>query len=112
MPDSYFVQLLDNAIVVLKALDESNFSDSASSFLHPYAAKAEDPSPYFDLPLVLVPPEAIELENLSGGADESATVPKNEEWPEYRVHLFDNDVRLLTHSSRWTTHQSHLFSHV
>jgi nuclear cap-binding protein subunit 1 len=46
----------------------------------------------FDLPSVLVPPEVIELEVLSPESSEDAPI-KKEEWPEYMLRLFDNDVR-------------------
>ncbi|EJD00881.1 uncharacterized protein FOMMEDRAFT_157996 [Fomitiporia mediterranea MF3/22] len=85
-------ELLDNAIAVLKSLDENDFSDCDSSFLKPYSVKSDDPAPYFDLPSVLVPPEAIELESLTGVAEDSAAVVKNEEWPEYRIRTFANDM--------------------
>ena len=45
----------------------------------------------FDLPSVLVPPEVIELEVLSTESSEDAPI-KKEEWPEYMLRLFDNDV--------------------
>ncbi|KAH8102808.1 MIF4G like-domain-containing protein [Phellopilus nigrolimitatus] len=85
-------EILDSALEVLKVLDGSEFSDSTSSFVHPYTTKLEDFAPFFDLPSVLVPPEVIELESLTDGAEDNAQVPKNEEWPEYRIRLFDNDV--------------------
>ncbi|KAI5122169.1 hypothetical protein M0805_007067 [Coniferiporia weirii] len=84
-------EVLDNAIEVLRVLDESDFAETASNFVHPYA-NIEDLTPYFDLPSVLVPPEVIELENLTDGAEDNAQSFKNEEWPEYRIRLFDNDV--------------------
>lgn len=46
----------------------------------------------FDLPSVLVPPEVIELDNLPTDDGEDALV-KKEEWPDYMVRLFENDVR-------------------
>jgi nuclear cap-binding protein subunit 1 len=45
----------------------------------------------FDLPSVLVPPEVIELEVLSPESSEDAPI-KKEEWPEFMLRLFDNDV--------------------
>lgn len=48
----------------------------------------------FDLPLVLVPPEIIELDGLAADSEEEAQV-KKEEWPEYFLRLFDNDVSPL-----------------
>ncbi|THH11263.1 hypothetical protein EW145_g774 [Phellinidium pouzarii] len=88
--------VLDNAIEILKALDESGFSESASSFIHPYDPKTEGFPPYFDLPSVLVPPEAMELETLTDGTDDNVPVLRNEEWPEYRLRLFDNNVTANT----------------
>lgn len=76
-------------------MDKADFVESSTSFLHPYlelVKEDEDLTPYFDLPSVLVPPEVIELENLADGAVDNAPVQKNEEWPEYRVKIFDNDV--------------------
>ncbi len=49
----------------------------------------------FSLPSVLVPPEVIELENEMG---EDAPI-KKEEWPEYFVRLFENDVSFLCFAS-------------
>lgn len=80
---------------MLRGLAESSFSDCASSFLHPYeddVKKEDEHSPYFDLPSVLVPPEVIELANLDDGEEDNVPVQKAEEWPEYRIRLFDNDV--------------------
>lgn len=47
----------------------------------------------FEIPSVLVPPEVIELDGLSTDSGEDALV-KKEEWPEFYLRLFDNDVRL------------------
>ena len=88
-------QALDAAIAVLKKLDECNFIETSSSFPQPYdSSLSGDSSPYFDLPSVLVPPEIIELEGLGEGEDSTAGTPRQEEWPEYRLNLFDNDVRI------------------
>ena len=46
----------------------------------------------FDLSLVLMPPEVIELEVLSLESSEDVPI-KKEEWPEYMLRLSDNDVR-------------------
>lgn len=61
-------------------------------FPRPYASYAELELEAFTLPSLLVPPEAIELEGLSTELEDDAPV-KKEEWPEYFIHLFDNDVR-------------------
>lgn len=45
----------------------------------------------FELPSVLVPPEVNELEVLSPESSEDAPI-KKEEWPEFMLRLFDNDV--------------------
>ena len=91
-------KVLDTAIGVLKTMNDTDFTDASTSFLHPYISfvkEDEDLTPYFDLPSVLVPPEVIELENLADGSVDNAPVQKNEEWPEYRLRIFDNDVSSL-----------------
>lgn len=85
--------MLDNAIAVLSALEKSDFADSGSN-VQPYSSYKSDFSPYFDLPSATVPPEAMELEALADGAEESAPTIKNDEWPEYRLRLFPDDVCL------------------
>ncbi|KAJ7122918.1 MIF4G like-domain-containing protein [Mycena epipterygia] len=87
-------ELLDTVLQALRTLDESDFAETASSFCQPYASY-EDPdlttfTPY-NLPSVLVPPEVIELDGLSTDSGEDAQV-KKEEWPEYFLRLFDNDI--------------------
>jgi nuclear cap-binding protein subunit 1 len=58
----------------------------------------------FDLPSVLVPPEVTELEVLSTESSEDAPI-KKEEWPEYMLRLFDNDVLGFPISlRRWLTY--------
>ncbi|KAJ6627344.1 MIF4G like-domain-containing protein [Mycena sp. CBHHK59/15] len=87
-------ELLDTVLHVLRTLDGSDFADTASSFLQPYANYADlDPSTFtpYNLPSILVPPEVIELDGLSTDSGEDAQV-KKEEWPEYFLCLFDNDV--------------------
>ncbi|KAJ7638392.1 MIF4G like-domain-containing protein [Roridomyces roridus] len=87
-------ELLDILLRALKTLDESDFTETASSFLQPYTS-IEDPDPAtfvpYNLPSVLVPPEVIELDGLATDSGEEAQV-KKEEWPEYFIPLFDNDV--------------------
>ena len=57
-----------------------NFNDIDTSILAPY-----------DLPVVLVPPEVIELDSLSADAGEE-TQAKKQEWPEFFIRLFSSDV--------------------
>ncbi|KAF7354888.1 Nuclear cap-binding protein subunit 1 [Mycena sanguinolenta] len=87
-------ELLDTALQALRTLDESDFAETASSFLQPYATYPDlDLSTFtlYDLPSVLVPPEVIELDGLSTDSGEDAQV-KKEEWPEYFLSLFENDI--------------------
>jgi nuclear cap-binding protein subunit 1 len=82
--------MLDCAVSALKTLDPSDFIDVSGIFPQPYSALSTSTVVPFDLPSVLVPPEVIELEGLS---PESSDVPiKKEEWPEFMLRLFDNDV--------------------
>jgi nuclear cap-binding protein subunit 1 len=81
-------------LTALKALNSSDFYDISNSFPQPYADGPELIVPPFDLPSVLVPPEVIELDGLAVDSSEDAPV-KKEEWPEYYISLFDNDVRLF-----------------
>lgn len=54
---------------------------------------------YFELPTVLVPPEAIEMDSMVAEGDEGSetTTPaqKKEAWPLYQLRLFDNSVGKL-----------------
>ncbi|KAJ7163814.1 MIF4G like-domain-containing protein [Mycena crocata] len=87
-------ELLDTVLQTLRTLDNSGFAETASSFSQPYAGYADPESSTFtlyDLPSVLVPPEVIELDGLSTDSGEDAQV-KKEEWPEYFLRLFDNDI--------------------
>ncbi|KAJ6567374.1 MIF4G like-domain-containing protein [Mycena vulgaris] len=87
-------ELLDVVLQALRTLDESDFAETASSFAQPYASHSDPDlatfTPY-NLPSVLVPPEVIELDGLSTDSGEDAQV-KKEEWPEYFLRLFDNDI--------------------
>lgn len=88
-------KLLDTLLRTLRVLNEGDFTETANSFPQPYATYPDlDPtiSSPFSLPSVLVPPEIIELDGLSADSEEEAQV-KKEEWPEYFLRLFDNDVR-------------------
>ncbi|KAF9457993.1 MIF4G like-domain-containing protein [Collybia nuda] len=87
-------ELLDSLLKTLRALNDEDFTETSNSFPQPYTSYPEiDPatSPPFDLPSVLVPPEIIELDGLAADSEEEAQV-KKEEWPEYFLRLFDNDI--------------------
>ncbi|KAG6816876.1 hypothetical protein H0H87_002197 [Tephrocybe sp. NHM501043] len=84
-------EMLDTILNMLKSLHDADFSQTADSFPQPYLTlpKLEQLTP-FNLPMVLVPPETdIELD---GTNTEEATLVKKDEWPEYFLRLFDNDV--------------------
>ncbi|KAF5357711.1 hypothetical protein D9758_007514 [Tetrapyrgos nigripes] len=84
-------ELLDNALAALKALDATDFDAPCP---RPYTENPElvpSPSP-FTLPLVLVPPEVVELEGLSSEEEESDAQVRKEEWPEYFLRLFTNEI--------------------
>lgn len=95
------VQILDCAVAALKTLDLSDFADVSDIFPQPYAAMSTSTLVPFDLPSVLVPPEVIELEVMSTESSEDAPI-KKEEWPEYMLRLFDNDVIVPGLFSSWT----------
>lgn len=87
-------KLLDTLLKTLRVLNDEDFVETPNSFPQPYASYPElgpATSLPFDLPLVLVPPEIIELDGLAADSEEEAQV-KKEEWPEYFLRLFDNDV--------------------
>lgn len=83
--------MLDCAVSALKTLDTSDFVDVSGIFPQPYLVMSTSTVVPFDLPSVLVPPEVIELEVLSAESSEDAPI-KREEWPEFMLRLFDNDV--------------------
>lgn len=83
--------MLDCAVSALKTLDSSDFVDVSGIFPQPYSVMSTSTVVPFDLPSVLVPPEVIELEVLSAESSEDTPI-KKEEWPEYMLRLFDNDV--------------------
>lgn len=80
---------------MLKTLNSSDFENISNSFPQPYTDLVRLTAAPFDLPSVLVPPEVIELDGLATDSSEDAQV-KKEEWPEYYIALFDNDVRLFS----------------
>ena len=88
-------QILDSALSALQILNASDFTQVTESFLQPYKDMAVYTGPSFDLPSILVPPEVVELDSLSTESGEDALI-KKEEWAEFHMRLFDNDVRLGT----------------
>jgi nuclear cap-binding protein subunit 1 len=68
--------------------------ETANIYPQPYANYPDFDSvdsPEFNLPSVLVAPEVIELDGLPAESEAEAQV-KKEEWPEFFLRLFDNDV--------------------
>jgi len=78
----------------LSNLNESDFSETANCIPQPYlnfpSIDSAITNPY-TLPLVLVPPEAMEIEGISSEAGEDPAV-KREDWPEFHLRLFPSDV--------------------
>ncbi|KAI9511289.1 MIF4G like-domain-containing protein [Russula earlei] len=89
--DEHADEMLDCAVSALKTLDLSDFIDVSGIFPQLYAAMSTSTVTPFDLPSILVPPEVIELAVLASESSEDAPI-KKEEWPEYMLRLFDNDV--------------------
>ena len=91
---------------VLSALKESNFEDTANCIPQPYQSYPELDSsivvPY-DLPLVLVPPEVIEMDSMSTDSGEDVQI-KKEEWPEFFVRVFANDVSYFSNNLKTKIH--------
>ncbi|EIN10194.1 hypothetical protein PUNSTDRAFT_43188 [Punctularia strigosozonata HHB-11173 SS5] len=86
-------ELLDAALAALSALSASDppFAETSAVFLQPYLTLPPFTADLFQLPSVLVPPEVIELDGMATEEGEDAPV-KKEEWPEYYVRLFENEV--------------------
>ncbi|KAH9950166.1 MIF4G like-domain-containing protein [Amylocystis lapponica] len=84
-------ELLDSALAALVVAQTSNFAQTADSFPQPYKDSPEYTATPFKLPSFLVPPEVIELDGLTTDSGEDAQV-KKEDWPQYYVRLFGNDV--------------------
>lgn len=80
----------------LQILNASDFSQVSDSYLQPYKELPAFSGSAFDLPSILVPPEVVELDSLSTDSGEDALV-KKEEWAEFYLRLFDNDVSLQLH---------------
>ena len=88
------LQILDCGLAAMKTLNSQDFENLSNVFPQPYLDGFEPISPPFDLPSVLVPPEVVEIDTLGESSNEEAQV-RREEWPEYHLTLFDNDVILL-----------------
>ena len=80
----------------MKTLNSQDFANLSDIFPRPYLDGPESVLPPFDLPSVLVPPEVVEMDTLGESSSEEAQV-KREEWPEYHLTLFDNDVISFIH---------------
>jgi nuclear cap-binding protein subunit 1 len=91
IPNNHGFQILDCAFAVLKTLNSADFANASDNFPQPYLERPPLTTAPFDLPSVLVPPEVIELDGLATDSSEDAQV-KKEEWPEYYISLFDNEV--------------------
>jgi nuclear cap-binding protein subunit 1 len=75
-------------------LNQNDFKDTTTCLPQPYKSFDDiDPSilARYDLPVVLVPPEVIELDSLSADAGEE-THARKQEWPEFFIRLFSNEV--------------------
>ncbi|KAF8164887.1 MIF4G like-domain-containing protein [Crassisporium funariophilum] len=100
IPHESTVELLDILLSSLVILNHSDFADTPTCIPQPYKTYPEidaDVLTPYDLPLVLVPPEVIELDSLSADSGEEAPV-KKEEWPEFFIRLFPSDISPDTNS--------------
>jgi nuclear cap-binding protein subunit 1 len=92
-------QRLENVLASLRTLDTSGFAESLTSFIQPYTEFENIDNfaiPAFNLPSVLVPPEILELDGLSTDPADDSQI-KKQEWPEYYLQLFDNEVSRKYH---------------
>ncbi|PPQ68369.1 hypothetical protein CVT26_005931, partial [Gymnopilus dilepis] len=85
VPAQTTVELLDILLNALTTLNDSNFRELENCIPQPYKKQPEIDTaaltPYV-LPVVLVPPEIIELDSISADSGEEAPL-KQEEWPEF-----------------------------
>ncbi|TFK43083.1 MIF4G like-domain-containing protein [Crucibulum laeve] len=84
-------ELLDTLLSALSTLNENDFADTDNCFPRPYVNFVDLEVEAYNLPSVLVPPEIIELDSLSPDSGEDTQV-KKEEWPEFYLRLFPNDI--------------------
>ncbi|KAF8803946.1 hypothetical protein BYT27DRAFT_6725890 [Phlegmacium glaucopus] len=100
IPHENTVELLDNLLTSLIILNQKDFDDVSTCIPQPYK-KYDDIDPSilarYDLPVVLVPPEVIELDSLSADSGEESQA-KKQEWPEFFIRLFSNDISPDTNS--------------
>lgn len=75
----------------MKTLNSQDFANLSDVFPQPYLDGPEPVLPPFDLPSVLVPPEVVEMDALDESSSEETQV-RREEWPEYHLTLFGDDV--------------------
>ncbi|KAF9645332.1 hypothetical protein BDM02DRAFT_3101505, partial [Thelephora ganbajun] len=85
------IEILDCGLAAMKTLNSQDFVNLSDVFPQPYLDGPELVLPPFDLPSVLVPPEVVEMDTFGESSSEEAQV-RREEWPEYHLILFDNDV--------------------
>lgn len=97
-------QLLDALLSALINLKASEFEGTENCVPQPYKSYPvlDSSVALYDLPLVLVPPEVIEMETLSTDSGEEAQI-KKEDWPEFFVRVFPNDVSPLLRSTSFFT---------
>lgn len=81
----------------MRTLNDSDFSETANIIPQPYSDYPEPDASFslFNVPSVLVPPEVIEIDGIAGNSEEDIQV-KKEEWPEFYLRLFENDVSICT----------------
>ena len=83
-------------MAAMRTLNSRDFANLSDVFPQPYLDGPESVLPPFDLPSVLVPPEVVEMDSLGESSSEEVQV-KKEEWPEYHLTLFDNEVIAFIH---------------
>jgi nuclear cap-binding protein subunit 1 len=108
-------QLLDTIITSLRTLDASDFAEIFTTFPQPYAdypGLDTSVSVPFHLPVVLVPPEIVELDGISSEASEE---PKASSFKSRRIPirqldmLFDRRWRISSKSLRSTGKSAPVF---
>jgi nuclear cap-binding protein subunit 1 len=89
-------QILDSALAALRSAYQDDFKSTVDTYIRPYQEypAIENLTP-FVLPSVLVPPEIIEVDGLTADTSEESPPMRKEEWPEYYMRLFDDEVSFL-----------------
>lgn len=85
------IEILDCGLAAMKTLNSQDFANLSDVFPQPYLDGPESVLPPFDLPSVLVPPEVVEMDALDESSSEETQV-RREEWPEYHLTLFGDDI--------------------